>query len=180
MMTLDEIRASKINPNIAREAYEQAEKRLSDALEIKKSFEQKAFTLFSGYITASIALFGVGGALLKDSANRFYVAPFFMTGLIVAIGAICFVLALTDRVYGALASDPDMWLNQGTIDGDDSVLPIMLTYITFYHKDRICKSTKENNRKAFRIRVGILLGTSAPFVLLFMFLFQWCLNSPFN
>jgi hypothetical protein len=73
-----------------------------------------------------------------------------------------------------------MWLNHGTIDGDDSVLPFMLSYITFYHKERISKSTKENKRKAFKIRVGIELGTSALFVLLILFLLQWCLNSSFH
>jgi hypothetical protein len=106
MMTLDEIHAAKINPNVAREAYNQAEKRLSDTIEIKKSFKQKAFTLFSGYITASIALFGVGGALLRDDSTRFFVRPFFVTGLIIAVGAICFVLALMDKVYGALVRLP--------------------------------------------------------------------------
>lgn len=180
MMTLNEIREAKINPLVAREAYEHASQRLSDTLETKKSFEQKAFTLFSGYITASTALFGIGGVLLKDPATRHYVLPFISAGFVLVLGAMFFVWALRDRHYGALASDPDMWLNRGTIDGDDSVVPLMLAYITFYHKERISTSTVENDGKAKKIRIGIYLGLTAPFVLFGMFVVQRCLQSLFH
>jgi len=169
MMTLEEIRLSKVNLVVVREAYDHASKRLSDILDTKKSFEQKAFTLFNGYITVSLALFGVGGALFKQEGLSHLTAPFLGTGLFLIAGAICFVLALMDNKYGALASSPDMWLNQGTIDGDDSVLPLMLAYITFYHQERIDKSTEGNERKAIRIRIGIILGVVSPFVLLVLF-----------
>jgi hypothetical protein len=159
---------------VAREAYDHASKRLGDTLDTKKSFEQKAFTLFSGYMTASIALFGVSGVLLKETSTHYYVLPFAISGFVLALGAIFFVLALMDKSYGALASDPDMWLNRGTIDGDDSVVPLMLAYITFYHKDRIYKSMIENNSKALKIRIGIYFGISAPFVLFGIFLAQRC------
>jgi hypothetical protein len=35
----------------------------------------------------------------------------------------CFVLALMDEQYGAVASHPDMWQNKGTIDGDHPSCP---------------------------------------------------------
>jgi len=47
-MTLEEIERSQVNLDIAREAFDQASKRLADMLDTKKAFEQKAFTLFSG------------------------------------------------------------------------------------------------------------------------------------
>jgi len=128
MMTLKEIERSNVNKDVAREAYEQAAKRLTDALETKKSYEQKAFTLFNAYLTISLALFGVGSALYKDDGFAFPVIAFWVCGGIFVFGAVFFVLALMDERYGALASSPDMWLNRGTIDGDDTVLPRMLAW----------------------------------------------------
>jgi hypothetical protein len=150
MMTLEEIRSSQINPNVAREAYNQADKRLTDVLETKKSFEQKAFTLFGVYVTAATALFGVGGAILKDNYWNYLSTPFFWTAGMFVAGAIFFILALMDKTYGALASDPEMWLNKGTIDGEDGMVSLMLAYITYYHKQRIQKSTEANYSKAFK------------------------------
>ena len=108
MMTLDEIRTADINPEIAREAYSQASMRLGDILETKKSYEQKAFTLFSGYLTATLALFGVGGTLFRHDGLTQTVSAFAGAGIIFAIGAMCLVIALLDADYGAVASDPNM------------------------------------------------------------------------
>jgi hypothetical protein len=170
MMTLKEIERSNVNKEVAREAYEQATKRLMDALETKKSYEQKAFTLFNAYLTISLALFSVGGALYKDSGFAFPVIAFWVCGGIFVLGAAFFVLALMDDRYGALASNPDMWLNHGTIDGDDTVLPRMLAYVTFYHQERIDQSNAANSSKALHIRYGILIGLSAPIVLITLLL----------
>ncbi len=169
MMTLEEIRTAKINPVIAREAYEQASKRLEDTLDTKKAYEQKAFTLFSGYVTVSLALFGVGGAIFKDQGLTQLVTPFWISGLLYITGAICFVTALVDTQYGALASHPNMWLNKGILDGDDSILPLMMSYITFYHQERIDTSVASNERKAIRIRIGIGLGVAGPILLFLWF-----------
>jgi hypothetical protein len=73
-----------------------------------------------------IALFGVGGTILKDNYWNYISTPLLTAASIFVIGAVFFILALMDKAYGALASDPDMWLNEGTIDGDDSIVPPML------------------------------------------------------
>jgi hypothetical protein len=169
MMSLLEIELANINLDVAREAYDQATKRLADALDTKKAYEQKAFSLFSGYLTVSLALIGVGGAVYKDHGPRFEIAELAICGAFFVAGAICFVLALMDDVYGAPASSPDMWLNPGTIDGDATVLPRMLAYVTYYHQERIDTSTAANAKKAVRIRIGILLGVAAPIVLVVVF-----------
>ena len=169
MMTLEEIRNAKINPIIAREAHDQSAKRLSDLLEVKNTFEQKAFILFNGYITATLALFGVAGAIFNTHGLTSLVAALGITGICFTIGAIFFVLALIDKTYGTLGSSPDMWLESGKIDGPDSVLPLMLAYITFYYQERINVSRNSNAKKAIRIRTGIILGAIAPFALLATF-----------
>jgi hypothetical protein len=170
MMTLEEIRAATINPAVAKEAYDQAAKRLGDALDTRKTYEQKAYTLFNGYMTASLALLGVGGAIFKEQGVNHLVLPFWVAGMMFVLGAILFVLSLSDRDYGAIASEPSMWLNKGTIDGGEDVLPLMLAYITYYHQERINVSMANNLRKARLIRSGIILAIIAPFVLFAIFM----------
>jgi hypothetical protein len=58
MLTLAELQTSVINPDVAREAYVHADRHLSDLLDVKKSFEQKAATLLSAYMTIAVALCG--------------------------------------------------------------------------------------------------------------------------
>src|SRR5882757_6670627 len=107
MMTLEEIEKSQVSLDVAREAYDQASKRLTDMLETKKAFEQKAFTLLSGYLALSIALFGVAAALYKDHGLSSTFVSFMLVELTLIAGAICFVFALMDERYGAIASNPN-------------------------------------------------------------------------
>lgn len=165
MMTLQEIEKANVNIDVAREAFDQASKRLADVLDNKRAFEQKAFTLFSGYLTVSIALLGFSGSIYKDHGVTSLVLALLLAASPLLAGTICFVLALMDKHYGALASDPNMWLNKGTIDGDVTVLPRMLAYITFYHQERIDVSVESNDGKAAHIRKGIFLGIAAPILL---------------
>ena len=162
MMTLSEIQAAKVNPLIAREAYEQAAKRLADVLDTKNKYEQKAFALFSGYLTLALALFGVASAIIKDGGLNQLAVGLLAAGALLMAGAICFILALLDRQYGSIGSSPDMWLEKGTIDGDDAVLAKMLAYITYYHQERIDVSIAANLVKATRIRLGIFVGICSP------------------
>jgi hypothetical protein len=164
MMTLNELQTANINPLIVREAYDQATQRLADTLNTKTAFEQKAFTLFGGYLTISLALFGAGSAVYNSRELQHLVLPFWIAGIMFVAGASFFMLALKDKVYGALASHPSMWLNPGTIDGPDTVLPTMLAYITFYHQARIDTSEAMNLEKARWIRFGIYVGLAAPFI----------------
>lgn len=167
MLSLQELRVSSINPEIAREAYQQAEKRLADALETKKSFEQKAFTLFGAYTTISFALMGVAGSRFEDDGWSRMVLALGSAGLLLLVGAALFVLvvlALRERAYGTLGSNPEMWLCRDTIDGPDAALPLMLTYLTFHHQERIKASISSNDSMAGLIRWGICTGVFAPVV----------------
>jgi len=165
MMTLDEIKDAKISLPICREAYEQAAIRLADILDTKKGFEQKAYTLFTGYITLTLALVGAAGAVYTSSSLKVLAVAFGLSGAAFAIGAICFVISLLANKYGAAGSDPAMWLVKGPIGGGDSELARMLAYITFHHQNRINRSIEANESKARWIKAGIILGAAAPFVL---------------
>lgn len=168
-MTLNELQSSTINAVVAREAYTQVDRHLLDILEVRKSFEQKAATLMGAYVTLSVALFGIGGAIFKDAGAGAKVLPFFGAGVVFIVGAWCFIAALKSGKYAAVGSTPEMWLNRGTIDGNDNAMAAMLAYITFHHRERIAISIKGNKRKARWIDVGIYLGPVAPVVFLILF-----------
>jgi hypothetical protein len=170
MLTLAELQASKINAAVAREAYIQVDRHLSDVLDVKKSFEQKATTLLGAYVTISVALFGIGGAIFKDSGVGPKVWPFFGAGIAFIVGAWFFVAALKTGKYAAVGSTPEMWLNQGILDGGESALPAMLAYITFHHSERIRLSEKSNETKARYIGAGIIAGPAAAIVFLILLL----------
>jgi hypothetical protein len=165
VLKIEELQNLRINPGVAREAYAHAEKRLADALETKKTFEQKAFFLFNAYVAAALAAFGVVGALYRGGIGGSNMYAFLLCGATLLIGAGLFLSALLDSEYGAMGSDPDLWLNKGTIDGEDSVLPLMLAYITHHHKTRIQKSIESNNKKASLIRCGLFVGLVAAVLL---------------
>jgi hypothetical protein len=169
MLTLEELQQSRINPDVAREAYIQVDRHLNDILEVRKSFEQKAATLLGAYITVSVALFGIGGAIFKDVGMAPKVWPFFAAGLIFIAGASCFIFALKAGSYAGIGSTPEMWLNRGTIDGGENALPAMLAYITYHHHSRIALSLKSNRKKARWISAGIYLGPIAPLVFMAIF-----------
>jgi hypothetical protein len=170
MLTLAELQASSINPDVAREAYVQADRHLSDLLDVKKSFEQKAATLLGAYITIAVALFGIGGAIFKDAGIGPKDWPFFGAGIAFIVGAWFFVAALKSGEYAAVGSTPEMWLNRGTIDGGDSALSAMLAYVTFHHSARIRLCETSNERKARLIGAGIAAGPIAALIFLFLLL----------
>lgn len=161
MLSLEEIRSSQVEPAVVQEAYQQAVQRLADALDTKKAFEQKASTLFTGYITIALALFSVGGALIGKNGVENLTVSFWVTGALFGVGAFWFVTALRDREYGALGSEPNMWLVRGVIDGDDTTLPYMLAYLTYYYQERIDKSAASNDTMRRRIRSGVYFGFAA-------------------
>lgn len=174
MLSLNELRNSKINADVAREAYSQSEKRLSDVLETKKSFEQKAFTLFGAYTTISFALIGVAGSLFKDSGASPLVLAMGASGLVLVAGAILLVLALHERTYGTLGSNPEIWLRKDTIDGVEAALPLMLAYVTFHHQERIEASIASNKAMGFLIRWAVYVGVLTPVVALALLLSPPC------
>jgi hypothetical protein len=164
MMTLAELQQAKIHPQVAKEAFDQVSQRLADVLAVKSAYEQKAFVLLTGYITVAVALFSVGGAL-TDHALQDLKWGMWTSGAAFVVGSWCLVASLLDDNYGMLASAPDMWLRKGVIDGDDSALPAMHAYLTFYHQNRLEKSERANNLKAVRVRAGIVIGILGPIFL---------------
>jgi hypothetical protein len=171
MLTLEALRTSNVNFDIAKEALSQAEKRLSDALEAKKAVEQKATVLFGAYITISLALFGFGGTLAKDVNTLVQAWPFFVAGLFFVIGAAAFVYVFRSAEYGNLGSEPSMWLESGRIDGEKDALARMLAYLAHHHANRIRISYESNAGKSRSLHFGMIMGLVGVLVLFAAMLF---------
>jgi hypothetical protein len=160
MLTLDDLAEATINPQVAREAMAQVEKRLADALETKASHEQKAFALLAAYITLALALFTVFGVLAtKDDRLA---QPFLASGFAYALGAVSCGVALWPRTYGVRGSDPSAWLRPGIIDGDEHALDAGLAYEIYFHEERIQSSARANRCKVWFIRAAIFVGVGTP------------------
>ncbi|HEV2364393.1 MAG TPA: hypothetical protein VGS12_09390 [Caulobacteraceae bacterium] len=170
MLTIEELQRATINPAVAAEAFDKACKRLADILEAKKSLEQKAFALFSGYLTIAVGLFGAATALLNAKEPARLLLPFWAGGSLFMVGTLFLLLALLDAAYGAQGSDPEIWIRQGVIDGGETALPHMRAYLTLLYQDRIDISAAANERKAKRIRVGVIVGFVAPIVAVLLLL----------
>jgi hypothetical protein len=138
---------------------------LSDSLTLwtpRRHSSRKLLRFFGGYLTIALAIFGAGGAVFCNQEMQSLIVPFWATGMVIVSGTACFLMALKSESYGALASHPDMWLNAGTIDGPDTVLPTMLAYITYHHRERIDTSIAMNEAKAWWIQCGIWAGIASP------------------
>jgi hypothetical protein len=165
MLTPEELRSSKVDFEIAKEALAQSEKRLRDALDDKKDIEQKATVLFGAYITITLALFGVGGAFARDAHLMAPALPFFVSGSVFLIGVLAFVLVFKSAEYGYLGTKPSMWLVTGRIDGDKQALARMFAYLTYHHANRIEVSDASNARKSATLHFGMVMGVIGAVVL---------------
>lgn len=169
MMTLESLRVTEVNFDIAKEALVQAEKRLGDALEAKKVVEQKATALFGAYVTLSLALFGFGGTLARDVGSNAW--PVFVAGMLFVAGAAAFAHVFRGGEYGNLGSQPSMWLQSGRIDGGKDAFARMIAYVTFHHDGRIRASYDSNAAKNRSLNCGLAMGLVGALALLAAMLF---------
>lgn len=118
-------------------------------------------------MTLSLAILGVAGSIYKSVPTDNQWIPFFIAGILLIIGSILFSISLTDKDYGSVGSNPNMWLDQGIIDSaNDQHLYVMLAYITFHYQNRIDVSIKSNDSKTRLIRFGMYAGMLAPAALI--------------
>ena len=144
---------------IVKEGVSQAEKRLTDALDTRKQLEQKAFTLLGGYITVSMALFGFAATLGKQ---HLLFSTLLAMGALFFVGIIFLIRSLRTSDYGTLGRCPDIWLQQGTIDGTSATLATILAYVLYDYDNRIRVSDGSNNTKGELLNYAIMCGASSP------------------
>lgn len=139
-----------------------AEERLKDALETKKQLEQKSFILFSGYITAAIALFGLSA---KFSALEFW---FNLTAIPFCIAMIPLLLSFKASKYGNLGRHPKDWLeNDKYLTVKTENLSHIYAYMLYSFVNRINQSNTSNKKKAGYLNYVILSGmlSICPFII---------------
>lgn len=171
MMTIDDLLRVVIQPKVAKEAYAHAEKRLTDLLETKKSFETRASTLLTVFTTLALALTGAGGAFftatpLVGHAPKYLPVAFFVASAPLVLAAWTMVAALRPMAHGNLGSAPSMWLEPGVIDASTDVVPAMQAYVTHDMQARIAQSECSNNERARLMKLGLGFVPWSPFLLI--------------
>jgi hypothetical protein len=172
LMTLAQIQACTVQPDVAKEALAQVEKRMTDLLEIKKSYEQRASTLLTGFSALALALLGAGGAFFTSQTlvvHGFKYLPFafFVAAAPMILAVWQMVRAQQPIGAGTLGSTPDIWLRQGVIDATGNVVPVMQAYVVHYMADRINQTERANGIREVLIIRGCRLALAAPVVLFF-------------
>lgn len=164
---MEQIREIEIlNLNAVKFYLDLAEKRLGDDLETKKQFEQKAFVLLSGYITASIALFSLAEKFKSESLF------FNLTAILFCMGILPLFFSLKSSAYGALGKNPKDWLQSiDYLAVVDEKVPHMYAYTLWGFVKKINTSTVSNSKKAFYLNIAVLLGMSSVLPFLFKVLF---------
>jgi hypothetical protein len=174
ILTPAQLQAAIINPDVAKEAYAQVEKRLSDLLETKKSFETRAASMLSSFITLALALTGVGASIITthliDTVPKVLPFLFFVPAIPLIYAAWRLLEVLLPTHYGNLGTSPDIWLEQGCIDAADNVVPDMQAYMLHHMANRINTTQRSNDVKAKDIVDAANWATSAPIILCLGFL----------
>ena len=160
-LTAWEIQEVTINPGAAREAFRHVTLRLQDALQAKSDYDQKLAALFGGYVAICLGLMTGAAVAATDAAFRWMVPHLFIEGMMFALGALCFALALGGMEYGSAGSGPETWIRSGIIDGDDAAVDKLLALIVLSHDGRIQSSVKSNKQKARAITTGIVIALCA-------------------
>ncbi len=177
MLSQEEIKKlKKINFQIVKEAFDQAEKRLKDVLDTKQQIEQKAFILFNGYLTSLIGEISAAFVVKESHPNLFTFLAILIPFFVVSLSLIA--LSFNSKAYGTLGSNPSMWLEKDILEGNKNSLKIMLGYVTFHHQNRIKVSIKSNNRKLNLINyssyislIGLVIALFASFLICFFRIF---------
>lgn len=170
LMTPAQIQNCTVHPEVAKEAYAQVEKRLTDMLETKKSFEQRASTLLTSFSALALALIGAGGAFftsqhLVGHAPKYLPYAFFIASIPMMLGAWSMVRALKPIEAGTLGSTPDFWLRPGVVDATGNIVPAMQAYVVYYSAERINATEVANSQRERMILLGCASALCAPVVL---------------
>ncbi len=154
---LEEV-SEDINLETARYALSDVRERLADALDTKKTLEQKAYTLLGGYITITMAIFGFATQVI----DMYMFWTLIIIGAIFSVGILFVLSSLKSSQYGAIGSYPDAWIREGVINGNNNALATNIAYITQDYQEPLKKSDASNGQKAYFLNCAVIAGIGAP------------------
>ena len=140
MMTLDELKNCKnLNGVIVREALSQVKELLEELRNSKNHVTQRSYILLNGFLLAITAATTVAYNV-KDKPEAFQALGIFIIFSIIGLGFV--VCSLWGFSYGMPGSDPECWLQEGTINAKTKTLDKILAYRVFYHQKKIADCKK--------------------------------------
>lgn len=176
LLSLDQLSKAAIDPEVAKEAYAQVEKRLADLLETKKSFETRAASMLASFVSIELALMATAIALLNSGILKGTMEglPYvlFLTAVPLVYATFTLCEALLPTHYGNLGASPEIWLQQGIMDQPISVAH-MQSYAIFHMAKRIDMTEASNNAKAECLKTAAWISAATPIVFTVLFLLFW-------
>lgn len=160
MVEFDELKEYPADLELTMQVYETADKRLSDVLQTKSSIDQKALSLFGGYLVVALAMLAAAGT--TGVVTEPLRLGLLVGGLGFVAGASHFVWALTARDYGVAGTNPEVWLTPEVLSKGANAITTVLMEEAWRMQKRIKVSIASNNRGHDLIQRGIVLGLSAP------------------
>lgn len=155
MLTESELMARKINPEVAREAFQQADIMLADVLENRVAIERRAYMLLIGFLPATGAIWaGAPGSSAGMAAL-----------ILIALGVLLLLAVFRGTSYPARGTSPRAWINAGIIDGSQSALAHTLAHLARHTADRIDLGVHANAKKLRLIDAALLCGAASLMVL---------------
>ncbi|MFO1086530.1 MAG: hypothetical protein U1E21_18395 [Reyranellaceae bacterium] len=186
MIDREEIWKRDINPEAAKEVLAQAEKRLADLLDSKKSFEARGASLLTAFMTLALALIGAAGAFLTNGVLRAEYGPYlptvlFLSSIPLVFSAWCMIQVMQPGEYGNLGTEPSMWLRDKFIDAKTSLVSRMQATIAWDTQERLDKAFASNRRKSRYILIGSSAALVSPALLIiasvpFLANVAWAMN----
>ena len=160
LITKEDLKKPEVLESLNKEAayyyLKRAERYLSDSINICERLDRKAFILFSGYLTAGIALFGL--SIDKSSFNIWYA----MTATALLLGCFCLTISIWPRRYGNLGSNPEEFLrNTEWLTVASKYSALLYAELLINSMKHIELADKSNNSKSRWLRAGLVCGASA-------------------
>jgi hypothetical protein len=148
-----------------KDGIENAEKRLSDFLGVKKSMEDKAVNIFKYQIGLASIILAIINTKLVDISG-FSLICVSISILIFVIGAIFSLLSLQVGSYGSLGGNPINWLQNSIITKKESLKKLLLLTLDDY-VERIDISEASNKEKAkfLQFSIWLLIIAIAPLII---------------
>lgn len=169
MLTLEEIVKTKYaNLSTLQEGLRQAEQRLNDCFETRKDTESKTHTLLSIFVSITVALFSAPQILAIDEPTLH--GAIILTGLCFFTSVLCLFRSLKTSMYGVLGRHPHTWLQPGVLEGGDGVHAGILAIVLHDYHIYIGTSDNSNQDKKRWLNRGMILGVSAPAILLVLYI----------
>ena len=144
------------------EGLRQVELSLSDSLATKNSLDKKTTSLLTIFISFATIAVGFSNSSLFHSPSYSFSLGFYCLSFFFWLATAFLLKSLWCNDYGSLGRFPDTFLKKEYVEGVNTYYGYTLAVILRQYAERINKSDKLNEKRAWWINAAILSGIAAP------------------